>query len=305
MFGQNEIVGKRYFKVVTDEAAKAKQPAQLMVTSMFYTLQGEGPFAGRPALFLRLAKCNLACSFCDTFFDQGTWMSFETIRNNLYTTLSQFWNDQGKCVPLWALPDNGGSPALYAPNIVLVITGGEPLLQDNLMAFLHFIKPHFNDIQIESNGILTPATFPEQVTLVCSPKCHEENGEAVYYFKPSLQMLNAAACLKFVMSADISSPYHTVPEWAHNWSHTTGRPVYVSPMNIYNDMPKRAKELRATRQNYITMEERSTIDEVVSFWEPGLLNMKANQANHEWAARYAITHGFRLSLQTHLMASLA
>ena len=60
MFGTNEIIGKKYFKDAPAES--------LFVTSMFFTLQGEGPYAGMPALFIRLAKCNLVCSFCDTFF---------------------------------------------------------------------------------------------------------------------------------------------------------------------------------------------------------------------------------------------
>ena len=56
MFGTNEIIGKKYFKDAPKDS--------LFVTSMFFTLQGEGPYAGLPALFIRLAKCNLDCSFC-------------------------------------------------------------------------------------------------------------------------------------------------------------------------------------------------------------------------------------------------
>ena len=59
MFGLNEKVGKSYFKDAGDK---------LFVTSIFYTIQGEGPMRGRPALFVRLAKCNLGCSWCDAFF---------------------------------------------------------------------------------------------------------------------------------------------------------------------------------------------------------------------------------------------
>jgi hypothetical protein len=48
MFGTNEIIGKKYFKDAQENT--------LMVTSMFFTLQGEGPYAGMPALFIRLAN---------------------------------------------------------------------------------------------------------------------------------------------------------------------------------------------------------------------------------------------------------
>ena len=53
------------------------------------------------------------------------------------------------------------------------------------------------------------------------------------------------------------------------------------------------------------MAERSTVDEVISFWEPGLLNLAANQANHEYVGQFCIENGFKLNLQQHLYASLA
>jgi 7-carboxy-7-deazaguanine synthase len=53
------------------------------------------------------------------------------------------------------------------------------------------------------------------------------------------------------------------------------------------------------------MAERSTVDEVISFWEPGLLDLKANQANHEYVGQFCIENGFKLNLQQHLYASLA
>jgi 7-carboxy-7-deazaguanine synthase len=110
--------------------------------------------------------------------------------------------------------------------------------------------------------------------------------------------------LKFVMSSDADSPYNNVPQWAHDWKVKTGKEIYCSPMNVYNSFPQKIKLLRAEKGN-ITMAERSTVDEVISFWEPGLLDLKANQANHEYAAHYCIEHGFKLNLQMHLYASLA
>jgi len=59
MFGKNVITKADY------------QPVDLQVEEIFYTLQGEGPFAGRPAVFVRLAGCPLRCQWCDTQFDTG------------------------------------------------------------------------------------------------------------------------------------------------------------------------------------------------------------------------------------------
>jgi organic radical activating enzyme len=290
MFGTNEIIGKKYFK---DAPADS-----LFVTSMFFTLQGEGPYAGMPALFIRLAKCNLVCSFCDTFFDDGDWMTYDQIEDKMYAAINDYWNKQGKATPTWA--NNGLN---NYPGIVLVMTGGEPLLQENISAFMTRQLAHFKAVQVESNGI--PVTdVPAGVTLVCSPKCAEKDGKATKYFAPSATILQRADCLKFVMSADADSPYNSVPQWAHDWKAATGKEIYCSPMNVYNSFPQKIKLLRAEKGN-ITMAERSTVDEVISFWEPGLLDLKANQANHEYAAHYCIEHGFKLNLQMHLYASLA
>lgn len=293
MFGTNEIVGQKFFKEAPAES--------LFVTSMFFTLQGEGPFAGQPALFIRLTKCNLACSFCDTFFDDGDWLTYQEIESKMYHTICDYWNTKGETVPLWALPNDGGP--LY-PNIVLVITGGEPTLQSNLTEFLRRQVGDFKGVQIESNGTVN-LPIPEGVTLVCSPKCAEKNGVATKYLSPTKQILERADCLKFVVSADKDTPYHTIPDWAHEWKRNNPeKEIYLSPMNVYNSLPQKIKILHNEKGN-ITMEQRSTVDEVISFWEPGLLNLAQNQANHEYVARYCMDHGFKLNLQMHLYASLA
>lgn len=268
---------------------------------MFFTLQGEGPYAGQPALFIRLAKCNLDCSFCDTFFDDGDWMTFDQIDEKISETIDAYWTDKGKLVPDWAHSKKMGGKEY--PGVVLVMTGGEPLLQENISDFMLYNLTQFKAVQVESNGI--PDTeVPEGVTLVCSPKCMEKNGVATKYYSPSKTILDRADCLKFVMSADVDSPYNNVPQWAHDWKARTGKEIYCSPMNIYNDLPQKIKLTRAEK-GQITMAERSTIDEVISWWEPGLLNMEKNELNHKYTANYCMQHGFKLNLQMHLYAGLA
>jgi len=106
------------------------------------------------------------------------------------------------------------------------------------------------------------------------------------------------------MEANSESPYSTIPDWAHEWAQQTGKQVFISPMNVYNNVPQKAKDLRA-KTNQISLEERSTVDEVISFWEPGLLNMDENQKNHEYVARYCVENGYIMNMQIHLFASLA
>jgi len=312
MFGKNEIVGKKYFK----DADKQ----QMFVTSMFMTLQGEGPYRGMPAFFIRLAKCNLACSFCDTFFDDGDWLTFDQIEERIETTIEDFYKEIGMDRPGWTRHQKYNPPfdsmgvaqierAEIKKRMVLVMTGGEPMLQDNIGPFLERMVGIFENTQIESNGTQNTA-IPDSTTLVISPKCAEKKDPvtgqmvATKYLTPRKEVLERASCLKFVMEATEGSPYSEVPDWAHEWAQVYGRPVFVSPMNEYNDIPAMSKKQRALN-NEITLEERSTVDEVISFWEPGLLNMELNQKNHEYAARYCVTHGFILNLQIHLYASLA
>lgn len=288
MFGTNEIIGKAFFKDAPKE--------QLLVTSRFFTLQGEGPYAGHPAFFIRLAKCNLACSFCDTYFDAGNWMSYDQIFDDMEAEIRKFFVDRKMDFPGWAKP----SPTR---KIVLVITGGEPSLQQNLVGFLERANGIFYKTQIESNGTDVLKDFPRKTTLVVSPKCLEKDGKAVRYLTPRQEMLARADCLKFVMSSDKESPYSEVPEWAHEWARATGRPVYVSPMNIYKREPQKAKLIRDLGKD-IDMQYRSEINERISFWEEGLLDREANQRNHEYAAEYCMKSGFILNLQIHLYASL-
>ena len=292
MFGTNELVGKKWFANAPEN--------KLFVTSLFFTLQGEGPFAGKPAVFIRLAKCNLTCSFCDTFFDDGDWLTFEEIESRVYSTICDYWNNQGKTAPTWAI--NGFNSY---PGVVLVLTGGEPLLQDNISPFMQRQLAHYGAVQVESNGILD-TIVPEGVTLVCSPKCSEKNGVAIKYLAPSKTILQRADCLKFVMSAKQDSPYSSIPDWAFEWKkNNPDKEIYVSPMNIYNNLPQKIKILRADGQESITMQERSTVDEKISFWEPGVLNLVENQKNHEYTGQYCMEHGLRLNLQQHIYCSLA
>ncbi|MCF8147864.1 MAG: 7-carboxy-7-deazaguanine synthase [Sulfuritalea sp.] len=132
------------------------------VKEIFYTLQGEGANAGKPAVFCRFAGCNLwsgresdrasaVCQFCDTDF-VGTDGSLGARYDSAAALAEQI---EG----LW--PDGN------TENRFVVLTGGEPLLQvdDALVAALHSL--HFK-IAVETNGSLLA---PEGIDWICvSPK---------------------------------------------------------------------------------------------------------------------------------------
>ena len=135
MYGKNAIEGYR-------DPRKG-----LLVKDIFYTIQGEGPWSGRPAIFLRLAGCNLRCFFCDTDFSGGETLHFVDVRDRLLDMQKKY----------------GCS--------TVVITGGEPLLQG--IGFLTRLMPDWS-FQVETAGTVAPPGFiPEDffnTVFVCSPK---------------------------------------------------------------------------------------------------------------------------------------
>ena len=136
------------------------------IKEIFYTLQGEGAHAGRPAVFCRFSGCNLwtgresdrasaICQFCDTDFvgtDGEGGGKFKT-PEELAATINALW------------------PASYTASKYVVFTGGEPLLQLDrpLIDAMHAVG---FTIAIETNGTLP---VPEGVDWICvSPKMGSE-----------------------------------------------------------------------------------------------------------------------------------
>lgn len=125
---------------------KEKRGEVLDVKEVFLTIQGEGPLAGEPCVFVRLAGCNLRCWFCDTDFEDGT--SYQ----------------------VGQLIDEIQSLSLVERPLV-VVTGGEPLAQPIGLWLTTMLGMRWR-VQIETAGTLWPADLPdhENLDIVCSPK---------------------------------------------------------------------------------------------------------------------------------------
>lgn len=274
MFGRNEIVSPSYFKSLVDN--------ELMITTVFGSIQGEGPHAGEPAVFVRLSKCNRACIFCDTWFDSGDIITFDQILDKIHNAVNTEVNR------------NNLDKAAFADQLLIVVSGGEPMLQKNLTAFLEFLHSHGFRTQIESNGdFLRP--LPAETTLVVSPKANLNTGR---YGELRPDVFERANALKFVVSADPSNIHHEIPPYAKQFRKNKGvRSVYVSPMNMYNHEPHKVG-------NNATLEMRSEVDERISFWTEGLIDRSQAQANHEYAALMTMRYGYTLQMQIHLFASI-
>lgn len=113
---------------------------ELVVSEVFGpTVQGEGPSLGRRAGFVRLGRCNLACTFCDTPY---TWR----------------WDDHDPAVELHSMTTDAIARTIEGMDVPLVvITGGEPLLQQShLVPLLERLTATGHAIEIETAGTIAP-----------------------------------------------------------------------------------------------------------------------------------------------------
>ena len=176
----------------------------LSVAEIFYSIQGEGPSTGLPSIFLRLAGCNLLCKgswICDTIevWKHGKSMTFQEIYSHeAFKHLRRTWNER------------------------LIITGGEPLLQQaQLIKFFQFIHDHgyYPQVEVETNGTVKPNG--ELLNIVnqwnVSPKLSNSGVSSEHRLTPALDIFkrystwNNNVFFKFVITSidDISEIVHT------------------------------------------------------------------------------------------------
>jgi 7-carboxy-7-deazaguanine synthase len=143
MHGKNEIR-----KQTTDDGLV------IQVHEVFATLQGEGPFSGMPAVFVRLTGCHLACTFCDTGWrdDEDPYVNYIDLAERAVVKWDQ-------CMGVGALP-------------LFVLTGGEPVRQNIEPLILEILRLAPNAIvQVETAGsFYRDILANERVQVVVSPK---------------------------------------------------------------------------------------------------------------------------------------
>jgi 7-carboxy-7-deazaguanine synthase (Cx14CxxC type) len=137
------------------------------IKEIFYTLQGEGAQAGRPAVFCRFTGCNLwtgreadrhkaICQFCDTDF-----VGMNGLNGGVFETAEALAE---KVASLWPAPLSVGKP-------YVVCTGGEPLLQLDEPLVDAFHKKGL-EVAVETNGTVAA---PDGIDWIClSPKAHTD-----------------------------------------------------------------------------------------------------------------------------------
>lgn len=201
----------------------------LDVHSSFHTIQGEGPFAGQAAYFVRLHGCNLQCPACDTE----------------YTSCKERFSPESLCRYIEEQRQSGD---------LIVFTGGEPFRQ-NLTPATRLLVAAGYRVQVETNGTFFLPDFPYDhalVTVVCSPKT------AIIHPKLAARV-NA---YKYVLEAHAVDPEDGLPTVAlrhtegvaHSSSARVARPpadwegpIYLQPMDTQSEHDNRANAVACAK----------------------------------------------------------
>jgi 7-carboxy-7-deazaguanine synthase len=115
----------------------------LQLSEIFYSIQGEGTWTGTPAVFVRLAGCNLTCDFCDTDYSTKLFVSVDDVLRMV--------REAGADCPM------------------VILTGGEPLAQAETPELIEGLRRDGRRVHIESNGTIF-TELPADVWLCVSPK---------------------------------------------------------------------------------------------------------------------------------------
>ena len=144
----------------------------LKVNEIFYSIQGESLFAGLACTFIRLAGCNLRCSYCDTryAYDAGAEMTIGEIIDRI---------------------------ALYSCSLV-EITGGEPLVQPETLVLISQLIDRKFEVLLETNGTIDIGPVPSPCIRIMDVKC-PSSGVSDQNKLENLAKLGPLDQLKFVI----------------------------------------------------------------------------------------------------------
>lgn len=186
------------------EKQVVREDGALEVVNTWFSIQGEGPFAGTPAVFVRLAGCDLTCPACDTNYTDGRKLhTLDELLARVNRTHRPNWRG------------------------LIVITGGEPFRQ----ACGQFVKALLlagYKVQFETNGTLWDQSMSDNMvwhkcTVVCSPKTANINEK----------MKGVITHLKYILKDGEVDAADGLPTSSLNFGVMPIRPWFGFNGNIY------------------------------------------------------------------------
>ena len=173
------------------------------INEIFYSVQGESTYAGRPCVFVRLTACDLRCSWCDTpyAFHEGSKRPLEEVLAAV---------DEFDC-PL------------------VEVTGGEPLLQEDVYPLLDALIDRGKTVLLETGGHRSTERVPAPVVTILDVKC-PGSGEAGRMDWSNLDRLRPHDEVKFVVNDRSDYEYARDVIVRHNLGQRAGA-VHLSPVH--------------------------------------------------------------------------
>ena len=145
------------------------------VNEIFFSIQGESMFTGKPTIFLRFTGCPFNCSYCDTeyAFTEGTKMSIDEILNSIINYRTRY----------------------------VCITGGEPLVQPHLHDLTNILLDKNYIITIETSGLVDISRLNKNISITMDIKTPSSNESKNNIFN-NINHLKKNDAIKFVIASD-------------------------------------------------------------------------------------------------------
>jgi 7-carboxy-7-deazaguanine synthase len=158
----------------------------MFITEIFKSIQGEGTRAGLPCVFVRLTGCNLRCTWCDTAyaFHGGKKMSVDEVMARVNELAGR----------------SAGHAGTNAVVPLVELTGGEPLLQEEIYLLAEKLVAAGYTVMIETSGEKFVGRLPREVIKIVDVKC-PHSGEADTFEMKNLEAVGENDEIKFVISS--------------------------------------------------------------------------------------------------------
>lgn len=198
----------------------------MTITEIFRSIQGEGTRAGLPCIFVRLTGCNLRCTWCDTAyaFHGGEKMSVDEVFARV---------DELSAAPA---KENSGGETNHSKLSLVELTGGEPLLQPEVVPLARKLLDGGYQVMIETSGERLVSVLPREVIKIVDVKC-PDSGEPNTFRTENLDALAPGDEIKFVISTrrdfEFARDFMKLHDLARRVHQVIFSPVHADPAGAW------------------------------------------------------------------------